>query len=98
MKTVTAYICDFCPRKKRFAASVTAKKHEAQCFYNPVRRACATCVHYSYEKPIYESETGYSEGGNFCAKDMLNVLTEEVTTELRSECDGWELRAQREGS
>lgn len=91
MQEVTAFICDFCPRKRRFAQRGTAKRHEARCFYNPARKACASCKHFAYEKSYYDHETGYSEeGGPSCAKDMLHSGPE-ISSQLRSECEGWEL-------
>ena len=72
MKAVTAFICDFCLRKRRFAHRGTAVRHEMRCFYNPIRKACATCAHYSYERPVYEHDTGYYDGGSYCEKDGAN--------------------------
>lgn len=46
MKEVKAYQCDFCKRK-----IVKTKKsiiyHEQNCFRNPARKACVTCVNES---------------------------------------------------
>jgi len=86
---VKAFVCDFCPRKKRFAARGTAERHERRCFYNPVRRACASCAHFKLEPYYYESDTGYSDGGPSCAVDALNRDPKALTV-LRSECQLWE--------
>jgi hypothetical protein len=59
MKEVTAFVCDFCPRKKRFAVRGAAKRHESRCFYNPATRACATCANFNYVPDYHEHETGY---------------------------------------
>lgn len=85
---VVAFVCGFCPRKKRFAARGTATRHEFRCFYNPVRRACATCQHFEYEK--YEADTG--AGGPTCAEGLLR--NEPGEPPLRSECKGWQLRSE----
>jgi hypothetical protein len=88
VKEILAFICDFCPRKKRFAVRATAVKHESRCFYNPATRACATCGNFNYVPDYHEIDTGYSEGGPECAKGMLGTSTEE--SPLRSKCEGWE--------
>jgi hypothetical protein len=90
MKEVTAFVCDFCPRKKRYASRTTAIAHELSCFYNPARQACATCVHFNFVPYYHEHDTGYSEGGPECGKNMLATLDEFTTSELRADCDGWE--------
>ena len=88
---ITAYLCDFCPmgKRKRFATRSGATRHERQCFYNPLRRACASCSHFFFEK--YDHETG--EGGPFCDLDALNRDPEALTV-LRSECQLWADRPQ----
>ena len=89
MKEVTAYVCDFCPRKKRFAHRGTAVRHEAQCFYNPVRKACATCANFEFVPYYNEYDTGYSEGGPYCSKDLL-ISDPEKPNQMRADCEGWE--------
>ena len=90
MKEVTAFICDYCPRKRRFAARGTAVRHESRCFYNPIRKACASCAHFEMLRGSRDHETGYFEdGGPYCAKGALNDGPE-IRTQLRSECELWE--------
>lgn len=89
MTEVKAYVCDFCPRKKRFAQKGTTARHEARCFYNPTQKACATCANFNYERDYYEPETGYGEGGPECSKGLLNN-DPEASTQLRNHCEGWE--------
>lgn len=86
VQRVVAFVCGFCPRKKRFAAKATAEKHDRKCFHNPTRRACATCDHFSFEK--YEHDTG--AGGPSCAEGLLNRIPGEP--ELRADCEGWKMR------
>ncbi len=90
MKEVTAFVCDFCPRKKRFAFRSTARRHELKCFYNPAMQACATCANFNFVPYYNEYDTGYSHGGPECSKGLLNKLDEFTTSELRSECEGWQ--------
>ena len=92
MQQVVAFVCDFCPRKKRFAAKATAERHEGRCFHNPIRRACATCSHFSNEKPYTDRESGYTEsGGPFCEVDALNYDPESSTV-LRADCEQWKAK------
>lgn len=48
--TVTAFTCQFCPRRRAFLQKSNAKRHERQCFFNPESKACVTCKHFSEEK------------------------------------------------
>lgn len=86
MKKVVAFICDFCPVKKRYATSTTGKNHEKTCFYNPERRACATCGNFTVEP--FEPDTG--AGGRYCAEDFFRK--EEGEGELRFNCEKWKPR------
>lgn len=43
---ITMYQCDFC-RKKYASKSYAEKNHEPFCIYNPVRKSCITCTHFS---------------------------------------------------
>lgn len=48
MIEVTAYLCEHCKARKKYKKYLSkgaAKKHEKDCFYNPARRACNTCIH-----------------------------------------------------
>lgn len=86
---VRAFVCVFCPRKKRFASLSTANRHERRCFHNPTQKACATCQHFSYER--YDQETG--EGGPYCAEGHFNTAPGEHP--FRSACEFW---AAKEGT
>lgn len=93
MKEVTAFVCDFCPRKKRFAKRGTALRHELRCFHNPTQRACVTCKHFEMVKPYYEFETGYGEdGGPLCELGILpiDMGPEQPPQIMTSECEKWE--------
>jgi hypothetical protein len=99
MKEVKAFVCDFCPRKKRFAQRGTALRHESRCFYNPVRKSCATCKNFYKErgdKPDYS--TGYpgDPGGLYCELGILPIYMgpEEPPKTMTSECEKWELRVE----
>lgn len=94
-KEVTAFVCIYCPRKHRFAVRGAALRHEATCFYNPIRRACATCKHFTYLPAYYEPETGYGEGGPTCDLGLF-ANDPEASTPLGSECDKWEAREAQE--
>lgn len=98
MREVTAFVCEFCPRKKRFAVRGTAIRHELQCFHNPARKACASCAHFTYIKGTYENDTGYCEDGPVCEKEMLNPILpgEPASSQYRSECEGWSAKPLKE--
>src|SRR5690242_20492654 len=49
---VKAFVCDFCPRKKRYSSNGIASRHEARCFYNPATKACATLEQLERDKLI----------------------------------------------
>ncbi len=87
MTEVRAYVCDFCPRKKRLASASGAKRHEARCFYNPSRRACATCQHFSFDR---------EEGVTICAEGLLpwGGGPEDPEQRFRNQCVSWQARDQ----
>ena len=86
MQTITAYICEFCPQKKARMSKGRTKKHEAQCFYNPARRACASCGNYT-------KATGIGEDceGPYCEADNFNKPQPEepAYAMFRYDCDQW---------
>lgn len=88
---VVAFVCDFCPRKKRFASKVGVTRHEKNCFYNPARRACATCEHFipAERESSVENPYGYVTAPRACAEDAFRKDPED---ELRFACDSWKLK------
>lgn len=84
---VTAFVCDFCTRKKRFASKRGADQHERQCFHNPIRKACASCVHLIKER--YDSEDG--SGGNYCELEIVPIPATAEDPERRfiADCESW---------
>lgn len=87
---VTAFVCDFCPRKSRWSSRAIAKKHESRCFFNPIRRACMTCAYFTME------DTGIDEGDRSkspcCGLDLLPIPATDTTPErrLNFNCEQWE--------
>ena len=81
-KQVVAFVCEFCPRKKRFAVKGAATRHENSCFYNPARRACATC----------ENLTLVPLEAPSCAKGILPIVggPEEPDQVMTADCAEWE--------
>lgn len=92
---VTAFVCNFCPRKKRFAKRETAENHEYQCFHNPRRRACITCKHLTIEP--YEMDTG--AGGASCEFELIPILATPESPErmFTFDCEKWQAKQQPEG-
>lgn len=42
MRIITAYQCEYC---KKVAKTVkTIEKHEKNCFFNPINKACGSCI------------------------------------------------------
>lgn len=91
--SVTAFVCDFCERKKRFASKRGADQHERQCFRNPVRRACASCQFLSceiqsggdglgdYEFKVWGCELGITP---------IPATPEEPERRFIADCEKWE--------
>ncbi len=92
MKEVVSFLCDYCPKKRarRFAGKSYAARHEKNCFWNPARRACATCEHFG--KPEKEiNDDGYSYWSDmYCAEDAFNKSSEEDPR--RFDCPSWKLK------
>lgn len=92
MREVVAFLCDFCPPRKarRFAGKSYAKRHEDNCFFNPARRACATCEHFCKpEKDI--SDDGFPIWSDmYCCEDAFNKSGEEDPR--RFNCPAWKMR------
>jgi hypothetical protein len=66
---VTMYECSYCYRR-RYSHESSAKQHEKKCFWNPERRACASCDHQDNE----------TRKCSVCGWDLSKK------TELRSDC------------
>jgi len=101
IQQVIAYVCVFCPRKKRFAQRGTAIKHAQRCFYNPERRACITCKHFSFEpaeRPDWS--TGYpgSPAGYGCEFGLIPIKKgpEEPEQVMTADCEKWEQKSEVE--
>lgn len=96
MQEVTAYTCDFCPKGKR---NMRTKKgcfrHEKNCYYNPARRACASCAHFTKIPHVNDYETGFHEGGPECAEDFFRRDPEDG--QLRVDCEKWAPKPVEEG-
>lgn len=96
MKEVTAFVCDYCPKKHRYAARGTVLRHEQICYWNPARRACVTCEHFSNEPHYFEYDTGYSEGGPWCELGLLPIKgdnPEKFPKWYTADCEKWEPKA-----
>jgi hypothetical protein len=69
MKTITAYRCEYCG--KVYISKQYAKKHEGICFYNPERKACATCAFPYYM--LADQTNPYSEEHERLCKKRNNI-------------------------
>lgn len=47
MHEIKAYQCDYC--KKYGKSKSNIKRHEGECFHNPITKACATCANLTQE-------------------------------------------------
>jgi len=45
-RQVKAYGCDFKCGQKVVLSKASMISHESRCFYNPTKKACATCKHF----------------------------------------------------
>jgi hypothetical protein len=96
MTEIKAYVCEFCPRKKARMSKSRTAKHESICFYNPERKACATCGNLERYEEIYNT---LHDGQDFehsyfvqnCKVDYFNVIQPEAAPwmKFRFGCDKW---------
>lgn len=96
MKEITAYVCEFCPRKKARMSKSKTVTHEAICFYNPARKACVTCAHFSNGEGYHDTcwggehqQTSYRT--NECELDVIANATgpDNPAGDLQHDCAKW---------
>jgi hypothetical protein len=91
VKAITAYVCDFCPKRRPFKSKSSGSRHEKNCYRNPETRSCATCKHFAQEDA--EPEVGFF-GCVGCDVDAPGFYTphqgEPVETRLQTRCTMWE--------
>ena len=78
---VTAFACPFKCGSRVQTKFSRAWEHLKKCFWNPARRACATCVHWVQEPGDPEVGMPYR---SFCSK-----LDRDLTKELFADCEAW---------
>jgi hypothetical protein len=92
-ETVQMAKCDFCG--KTYARWNAAVKHEKICYYNPERRACATCANMVAKDHGYYDDEHEQRVPIFVPECDIELDVVEDTKErheYKSDCPGWELR------
>ena len=83
MKTISAYVCDFCPPTQKPRARINKTltiKHEAHCFWNPKTHSCVTCANFAHD-----------EGQKSCIADQTKGFTGLYQVgKLQTNCHSWE--------
>ena len=77
MRAINAYQCDFCSYYKKTKKSVEV--HEANCFMNPINRACASCKHNTFDQSRYPNP-------NYCERKEIALTNKSLT----KNCPLWE--------
>jgi hypothetical protein len=82
-KKVIRYACEWGCRRPALAKKDAMERHEKNCFLNPARRACKTC--------LYGEDDGIS--WSICPESGDSVSTcGSGLKMLRYNCDEWEAR------
>lgn len=103
MYKIEAYQCDYC--KKYGKSKSHIKKHEGECYHNPVTKACATCanltqemykvdkqnLYFPYEGDVYDSIPKCMFG-----KSISSITDGKKVVNLQSNCDCWVEEEQNE--
>lgn len=87
MKEIKAYNCDFC--KKYSKSKGFMARHEKECFYNPIAKACATCSKLYQQRIVTDEERRISMELPACEAGI--PLTHETKAVLRDNCSEWVL-------
>jgi hypothetical protein len=85
MKTVRAFLCEFCYRPRPYLTRRAVAVHEIRCFHNPLTRSCATCR--------YLHERSLPAGAKGCSKAIYLCTAENQGAVLTTNCMHW---AERE--
>jgi hypothetical protein len=72
---IVAYKCDWCGFYRKTKKAI--ENHEKRCFWNPVRRACASCKN-------NETSTDYDEIRFWCS-----AFEVDLEKNLKYDCERW---------
>ncbi|MCS3178458.1 hypothetical protein NXU87_20420 [Candidatus Bacteroides intestinigallinarum] len=96
MKEIEAFQCDYC--KKYSKSKSVIRRHESECYHNPVTKACATCGNYGKEHYKVDNSVlpNCFEGDVYSSRPMCKVGKSisylkdgKVTVDLRNDCECW---------
>lgn len=98
MHEIKAYQCAYC--KKYSKSKSVIKKHETECFHNPVTKSCATCAncsreHYKVDKKALDFDSDivgdvYSHKPVCSGGKTISHLKGGIyKADLRSKCECW---------
>lgn len=94
MTEIVAYQCDYC--KKYSKSKSVIKKHEPECFHNPIVRACVTCGNYFQKHYMVEMRPAFSYTDVYscrpickAGKIISDLKNGKLTTSLCSNCECW---------
>lgn len=96
MTEIKAYACDYCHKYYKHKSS--AIRHEKQCFYNPINKACLSCGNFKtdyntiYVPPYPGNNYGdndYEEKYNYCAHDEKIFGHGEGEKRFQNNCNYW---------
>ena len=90
MKEIVAYHCDFC--KKYSKSKSVLKRHENNCYHNPITKACASCGNFYQEDKTKPCKFGIAHFMVPACKLGINIATledERVKLNLKHNCDNW---------
>lgn len=99
MKSITAFLCDFCPKRRPFKVKSSCVRHEKNCYRNPQTRSCKTCGNFE----MVTDYRDYLQGGEHVQVDFqspsckLEILEMSDEPErLRTKCEKWIPKEQTE--
>lgn len=81
---ITRFRCDHC--KKHYSINSDAKRHEAQCFFNPEVKSCVTCNHASI-KEVADNEGRVEYSYGYCFVLSKQIFRKGYPVKR---CSGWE--------
>lgn len=82
-RQVKAYACEFKCGQKVVMSKASMIDHEARCFHNPVKKACATCIHFEKE----HDDNGMAAPYNESWVDLICHAKEECLDKLQNNCE-----------
>lgn len=102
MYKIEVYQCGFCSKYGKSQSNI--RKHEKECYYNPVTKACATCVNltqrdYKVDKRLVSDYTGdvYDCIPECKAGKTISSITDKgKIIDLQHNCDCWVENEQNE--